>query len=77
MTLRGFIVSPAICSHSEGSRKVPKIETHAVSVHEAISRERSGHPVLLIIEILLIVSIQGLKILLNLTNILYIFTIGD
>ncbi|MHB1645849.1 MAG: hypothetical protein ACYCSW_04990 [bacterium] len=26
------------------SGKVPEIETYAVSVHEAISRERSSHP---------------------------------
>ncbi|MHB8281533.1 MAG: hypothetical protein ACYDDE_01855 [bacterium] len=31
-------------NHSCAGRKVLKVETHAVSVHEAISRERSGHP---------------------------------
>ncbi|MHB1645685.1 MAG: hypothetical protein EVG15_08290 [Candidatus Acididesulfobacter diazotrophicus] len=42
MALRSFIISPAGCHSCEG-RNVPKLETHAVSVHEAISRERSGH----------------------------------
>ncbi|MHB1665207.1 MAG: hypothetical protein ACYCT7_08105 [bacterium] len=31
-------------NHSCAGRKVLKVETHAISVHEAISRERSGHP---------------------------------
>ncbi|MHB1664997.1 MAG: hypothetical protein ACYCT7_07050 [bacterium] len=44
--MRDFKSSAVEC-HSCESRKVPKIETHAVSVHEAISRERSGHPVFL------------------------------
>ncbi|MHB1664425.1 MAG: hypothetical protein ACYCT7_04075 [bacterium] len=42
--------------HSCSDRKVPKIETRAVSVHEAISRERSVHPVSLTIRILKTIS---------------------
>ncbi|MHB1645216.1 MAG: hypothetical protein ACYCSW_01725 [bacterium] len=37
------------------------VETHAVSVYEAISRERGRNPALLIIEISLTFSIQGLR----------------
>ncbi|MHB1645729.1 MAG: hypothetical protein ACYCSW_04370 [bacterium] len=44
--MKNFKSSPVRC-HSCESRKVPKVETHAVSVHEAISRERSGYPALL------------------------------
>ncbi|MHB1646713.1 MAG: hypothetical protein ACYCSW_09460 [bacterium] len=40
MTPVGLKVKSPHC-HSCESRKVQKIETHAVSVHEAISRERS------------------------------------
>ncbi|MHB1645098.1 MAG: hypothetical protein ACYCSW_01120 [bacterium] len=39
MTLIGFIVSSVEC-HSYESRKAKRIETHAVSVRETISRER-------------------------------------
>ncbi|MCL5674036.1 MAG: hypothetical protein M1407_05405 [Deltaproteobacteria bacterium] len=61
MTLRGLIVSPLYAVIPKESRKVPKIETYAVSVHEAVSRERSCHPVLVIIEISLTVFIARLR----------------
>ncbi|MHB1664772.1 MAG: hypothetical protein ACYCT7_05865 [bacterium] len=40
--MQNFLLSQNCRSCESG--KVPKIETHAVSVHEAISRKRSGHP---------------------------------
>jgi hypothetical protein len=44
--------------HSRESWKVPKIEINAVSFYEAVTLELSGHLMLLIIEISLIVDVS-------------------